>query len=107
MLNKKRKNILKIITERLVLSYHPKKIILFGSYAYGKPTQSSDFDIMIIVDKSSIPQYKRSRKGYSQLRDIPMPIEIIVMTEEEIIQSKNVITSLAYKILQKGVILYG
>ena len=29
----------------------PEKIILFGSYAYGTPTEDSDLDIMIIEKK--------------------------------------------------------
>ena len=28
-----------------------EKIYLFGSYAYGKPTEESDFDLMVITDK--------------------------------------------------------
>ena len=30
---------------KLLLPLHPNKIILFGSYAYGKPTDESDIDL--------------------------------------------------------------
>lgn len=35
---------LRIIVER----FHPERIILFGSYAYGQPDEHSDFDLLII-----------------------------------------------------------
>ena len=30
--------------------FKPKKIILFGSYAWGMPTKDSDYDLFIIMD---------------------------------------------------------
>jgi predicted nucleotidyltransferase len=30
--------------------FRPEKIILFGSYAYGTPTEDSDVDILVIMD---------------------------------------------------------
>lgn len=29
--------------------FHPEKIILFGSYAYGRPTADSDVDLLVIM----------------------------------------------------------
>lgn len=37
------------IIKRLVL-LKPNKIILFGSYAYGTPTQNSDIDLFLLKD---------------------------------------------------------
>ncbi len=34
---------------RIVGRFHPDKVILFGSYAYGRPTQESDVDLMVIM----------------------------------------------------------
>jgi uncharacterized protein len=33
----------------LAREFHPKKIILFGSYAYGKPTLDSDVDLVVVM----------------------------------------------------------
>jgi hypothetical protein len=35
---------LRAILERV----HPERIILFGSYAYGTPTEHSDFDLLVV-----------------------------------------------------------
>jgi len=34
---------------------HPKKVILFGSYAWGRPTQESDVDLVVVLDSETVP----------------------------------------------------
>jgi predicted nucleotidyltransferase len=40
-------------TDAIARQFHPEKIILFGSYAYGKPTEDSDVDLLVILDHKS------------------------------------------------------
>lgn len=37
------------LCDRIVQEFHPERIILFGSYAYGKPSEDSDIDILVIL----------------------------------------------------------
>ncbi|MCL4376949.1 MAG: nucleotidyltransferase domain-containing protein [Actinobacteria bacterium] len=83
-------------------TYKSKKIFLFGSYAYGTPYKDSDIDIAVIVKRSELPQYKRSRIGYSKIRGIGFPVELLVFTEDEVKKFRNVKTSLVSTILEKG-----
>lgn len=55
---KTREIILKI-TDRIKTQYKPDKIILYGSYAYGNPTQESDIDMLIIKDTKERPIDRR------------------------------------------------
>ena len=100
--SKKQINLKKRLFDILSKTYESENIFLFGSYAYGKPSLSSDFDIAIIVKKSTLPQYKRSRIGYSKLRGMGFPIELLVFTEDEVEKLKSVKTSLISTILEKG-----
>src|SRR5438128_4173171 len=34
---------------QIVARFHPEKIILFGSYAYGTPTPDSDVDLLVVM----------------------------------------------------------
>ena len=68
MINKQTINSIK---NTLVEVYHPLKIYLFGSYAWGKPTEDSDLDLLIVVQSSSKPLYERPVKGYLAFRAIP------------------------------------
>jgi len=100
--SKKQINLKKRLFDILSKTYDSENILVFGSYAYGKPSNDSDLDIAIIVKKSNLPQYKRSRIGYSKLRGIGFPVEILVFTEDEVDRLKNVKTSLISTILEKG-----
>ncbi|MBC8525937.1 MAG: nucleotidyltransferase domain-containing protein [Candidatus Cloacimonetes bacterium] len=49
------------IVQTIVKGYNPKKIILFGSYVSGNPSEDSDLD-MFLVKESKLPRYKRARQ---------------------------------------------
>ncbi len=48
--DKKIRKIISEVVEKIKRDYQPEKIILFGSYAYGTPTEDSDIDLFIIKD---------------------------------------------------------
>jgi predicted nucleotidyltransferase len=49
------------IVKRIVDHYKPRKIILFGSYAYGAPAKDSDLDLLVVKD-TDLPGYKGARE---------------------------------------------
>src|SRR5438309_9125490 len=55
--------------------FHPDKIILFGSYAYGQPHADSDVDILVIMPTRN--QLHQAYKIHSTLLP-PFPLDIIV-----------------------------
>jgi len=59
-----------------------EKIILFGSYAYGKPSVYSDIDICIVRNINS-SKLKLKREIRKQLKDIIIAKDILVPTKEE------------------------
>ncbi len=77
------------VAKRIAEQYEPKKIILYGSYAYGEPTQDSDVDLLIIknTDKRLIDRWIEVKK---LLRDVAqsLPVSPLVYTEEEIDERK-------------------
>lgn len=94
------------IVRRIVDNYKPEKIILFGSYAYGHPTRQSDLDLLVVKD-SNLPRYKRAqeiRKHLWGLSEIPKGI--IVYTQKEIDDWKNVKAAFITEVMRKGKILY-
>jgi uncharacterized protein len=57
--------------------FQPEKIILFGSYAYGKPHADSDVDILVIMPaRNQIDQAVRIDRAV----DSPFPLDLIVRT---------------------------
>src|SRR5437899_4917810 len=57
--------------------FHPEKIVLFGSHAYGTPHADSDVDILVIMPtRNQLDQAAR----ISLAIDPPFPLDIIVRT---------------------------
>ena len=93
------------IVTRLVEILTPEQVILFGSHAYGTPTPDSDIDLLVIVSHSDQPRYRRSRIAYAALRGILTPVDVIVMTREEVEKTVGVVNSLAHQALRQGKVL--
>jgi predicted nucleotidyltransferase len=98
--------ILNEITERLIEVYQPVSIYLFGSYVWGKPGASSDIDLLILLEESSLDSAERIRKGLRQLTDIQMGVDLLVLTRAEFEEKKDHPSTLSHKIFQKGLKLY-
>ncbi len=96
---------LKIVVEKIKISFNPEKIILFGSYAYGHPTIDSDVDLMIVMDTDASP-HKRAVPIRKILKGIGFPKDIIVKTPEEFERFKDIIGTIIYPAAHKGKVLY-
>ncbi len=92
------------IVERITKEYKPKKIILFGSYAHGEPTEDSDIDILIVTQKrlSSEETYKIRRE---LLKDFSTPVQLISVSDEEFTETKDVIGGITYPASKYGEVL--
>ncbi len=95
------------ITNRLVKTFNPEKIILFGSYAWGKPDEDSDLDLLVIIPKSDLPVTKRATMAYHCLHGLTIPKDIFVYTHEEVEKKQKVYASLVSQIFEEGKVLYG
>jgi predicted nucleotidyltransferase len=94
------------VKNRLVATYNPVTIYLFGSYAWGSPSQDSDLDLLIVVDQSTEKSYTRPIAGHKALRNLDISKDIIIYTQDEFNRKSNDITTLSYKIKQEGKVLY-
>lgn len=101
------KEIIEEVKNRLVKAYNPVAIYLFGSYAWGTPTEDSDLDLLIVVDKSDEKSYERPILGYIALRGLEdISKDLIVQTKEEFERFSKDVTTLGYKIKKDGELIY-
>ncbi len=106
--NLKVKKIINEILDGIIKGYKPKKVILFGSYAYGKPSEDSDIDLLIIknTDKKPIDRWievKRLLRGRSR----KVPVAPLVYTEKEIEERIAIRDFFIEEIFEKGEVLFG
>jgi len=104
-MGKYEQNILEI-KDKIVKEFSPEKIILFGSYAWGNPTDDSDVDLLI-VKKSKKPRIERTQEMKKFLWRDKVPMDLLVYTPEEIAKSINENQNLFIEdIVRNGKILY-
>ena len=97
--------LLKEIVDRIVDTAHPEKIVLFGSRSRGDQRQSSDLDLLIVT-ASDEPRHRRSPAIYLALRDIQVPMDIVVYTPEEIAEWEGVRQAFITTAMREGKVLY-
>jgi uncharacterized protein len=100
-----------IITQLTPLN--PMQVVLFGSYAYGEPTENSDIDLYIVTEDEFIPQNwgEKNRiylKVAKALENIVRthPTDLIVHTKAMHREFIAMNSSFSREITTKGIKLY-
>ncbi len=77
------------LVQQIADRFHPRKVILFGSYAYGEPHKESDLDLLVIVPDP--PQRQEAQGITSELgKGYPVPLQIVFMSPEEFEKTREV-----------------
>lgn len=97
--------ILQEIVHRIVEAVDPNRVILFGSYAYGRPRPASDLDLLIIMP-SDQPRWQRAIPIYDALRGLLLPKDVVVYTPQEVEEWSEVPQAFVTTAIRKGKVLY-
>ncbi len=89
---------------RIAREFHPQKIILFGSYGYGNPTEASDVDLLVVMPFRG----KGIRKAVDIETRVPrrFPLDLIVRTPQQVRRRLALNDFFLREILEKGKVLY-
>ncbi len=71
------------IAQKITDQFEVEKIILFGSYANGKPTRASDVDLLVVMNTKKRTLEQRY-DIYKSLVPVHFALDIIVRTEDDI-----------------------
>jgi predicted nucleotidyltransferase len=93
------------IVRRIVDTAQPEKVILFGSQARGDARPDSDFDVLVIK-QSDAPRYRRSAPLYAALADLPVEVEVLVYTPEEVEEWSGVPQAFVTTAVREGITIY-
>jgi predicted nucleotidyltransferase len=97
--------ILAEIVCRIVTALHPERVILFGSYAYGTPSDHSDVDLLVILKTDARPA-GRYLAVSRLIRPRPFPLDILVKTPDEITRALAKGDNFIGQIVTQGRVLY-
>lgn len=89
--------------QKIGARFHPEKIILFGSRAYGRPTEDSDVDILVVMPTAN--EISQSIRLTLALEP-PFPLDLIVRTPKNLRRGLEDGDSFLREIVTKGKVLY-
>ena len=90
----------------IVREFAPLQVILFGSYAYGTPTEESDVDLLVVMD---IPESETSRQASEIWQRIPrrFGMDLLVRSPQEIAYRISHNDWFLREITERGKVLFG
>ncbi len=71
------------VVETIVAKFDPEKVILFGSYAWGRPHADSDADLLVVTE-SELPYRERTYSARRAIDSHLLPIDLIIHTPTEL-----------------------
>jgi len=93
------------VVEMIASKFKPEKIILFGSYASGTPTEESDLDLLVIKD-SDVPSRLQNREVRKVTSGLKIPIDVIVKTKNDFEKYKDIVGTIIYPANKFGRVVY-
>jgi len=92
------------LVRQIADAFHPARIYLFGSYAYGKPRPESDVDLLVVMETS-----QRETRQALQIRQHVNPlfgVDILVYTPSRLEQRLALGDSFLKEIVENGILIY-
>ncbi len=94
------KKICQVIAEK----FKPEKIILFGSFAWGRPTFDSDVDLLII--KKTKKDFIQTQMKVRRIINGELPVDILVKTPAELEKRLRLRDFFFEDVIKKGKVIY-
>lgn len=93
----------------LAEQFQPRQVILFGSYAYGRPTKHSDIDLLIVKDlaESVLKDKVQIRRAWWNMprRETLLPFDLILVSPDRHKQRLEKAGGFYDEIVRKGLSL--
>ena len=95
-----------IIKESILKNVPAKYIYLFGSYAYGNPTEKSDIDIYLVIPDNVVNVTEIYTKIMVDLSLKKIFFVDLLLNRESVFNTRKIENILEETIFQKGKIIY-
>jgi predicted nucleotidyltransferase len=94
---------IRAFARRIARRFSPDKIILFGSYAYGKPHAESDVDLLVVMPAANeVSQAIRIKQAFER----PFALDLIVKRPKDLERRLREGDWFLRDVIEKGIVLY-
>ncbi len=92
------------VVRQIVEQFHPQQIILFGSYAYGRPRPESDVDLLVVMN-TSLKELEQAVRICQKI-EYHFGLDLIVRTPAKLSQRLALGDPFLQEAVDKGKVLY-
>lgn len=101
------RNQINLVCSEIAREFHPDRIVLFGSHAYGKPRLGSDVDLLVVMPFQGSPFRQASVILGHVVRTVGVvPMDLLVRTKEQISERIQMGDSFIREIIERGRVMY-
>jgi predicted nucleotidyltransferase len=102
-----RRKQIRTVCDAIARKFHPEKIILFGSFAYGKPRPDSDVDLLVVMPFEGSP-FRQASLILSHVVSAVgvLPMDLLARTSEQVEERLHIGDSFMREIIERGKIIY-
>ena len=93
------------ICDDIVREFAPLQVMLFGSYAYGTPTESSDIDVLVVMPVAKSETRRQEREIKARIA-CPFRLHVLVHSPEDLAYRLSYNDWFLREITEKGEVLY-
>jgi uncharacterized protein len=98
--------VLTVVLQRLVATYQPERIYLFGSTARGDSGPDSDYDILVVVPDTAVPERQDERLAYEALVGTGVAVDVLVYKAADFYGRLTLKASLPSTVARESRLLY-
>jgi predicted nucleotidyltransferase len=95
---------IRCFVDDLVRRFHPAKVILFGSNAYGDPNLDSDVDLLVMMPHRAAGPKLAARILLACPHDFP--VDLLVRSAREIARRTKLGDAFLNEVMAKGIVMH-
>ena len=92
--------------ERVAREFRPEKIVIFGSYARGTPTEDSDVDVLVVMPLARGQRDVRQAAAIRERVRASFPMDVIVRSPQQIARRLAQGDGFIAEVLRHGRLMY-
>ncbi len=93
------------LASRIAAEFHPQRIVLFGSRAYGTPRPDSDVDLLVVMACEG-SHIEKAAEILTRVHPGTYPIDLVIRTPEEMVWRYKFGDPLIREVVDRGRVLY-
>lgn len=98
---------IELLCRAIAHEFHPEKIVLFGSHAYGEARPDSDVDLLVVMPFQGSPFRQASVILGHVVRTVGVvPMDLLVRTREQVKERIQMGDSFMREIIERGRVMY-